>query len=548
METDTTEEEPRRLADFLRTHRETILSNWLTAVRSLAPARRLDRPMLIDHLPRFLDDLANFLDEVRAGHTAAEPVKAPVMHALERLEVGYNLAEVVEEYAILRQCIVELVHREGAPAMRSAQLVRLHSGIDRAIVTSTARYHEASERTLRALDRISSAALTHRQPEKMLPELLKVLLETCAAVDAAALLLLEGDVLRVRAAAGIGLEDSIGETVSLGQSLAGRVAQTRAPVSSTDAAKDPLVTRESIQRSGLRGYYGAPMMLGDELVGVATIGSRSAAEFSEEDRLLFRTMSGRAAALIAQARVETELARRNDELAGALEYRNLMLGVLSHDLHNPLAVILISADSLGRGEPLSDMQQRAVRRVAANAQRIENLVRDLLDYTRAGQGQALPISPREADLLALCHQVVDGLQALHPDVELRCSAEGRTDGWFDSDRVTQVISNLVTNGITHGAAAGPVTVALRGSDQEIWMEVHNEGPPIPEALLPHIFEPFRHGGAAPKATPGLGLGLFIAQQIVAAHGGSIEVQSKDEEGTTVRVRWPRRDSQPSARP
>jgi len=80
------------------------------------------------------------------------------------------------------------------------------------------------------------------------------------------------------------------------------------------------------------------------------------------------------------------------------------------------------------------------------------------------------------------------------------------------------------------------------------MEVHNEGPPIPEGLLPHIFEPFRHGGAAPKATPGLGLGLFIAQQIVAAHGGSIEVQSKDEEGTTVRVRWPRRDSQPSARP
>src|SRR6266446_236519 len=457
METDATEEEPRRLADFLRTHRETILSDWLTAVRRLAPARRLDRPMLLDHLPQYLDDLADFLDEVRAGHTAAEPVKAPVMHALERLEVGYNLSEVVEEYALLRQCIVELVHREGAPAMRSAQLVRLHSGIDRAIVTSTARYHEASERTLRALDRISSAALTHRQPEKMLPELLKVLLETCAAVDAAALLLLEGDVLRVRAAAGIGLENTIGEMVSLGHSLAGRVAETRAPVSSSDAANDPLVTRESIRRSGLRGYYGAPMMLGDELVGVATIGSRSAAEFSEEDRLLFRTMSGRAAALIAQARAEAEVARRNDELAAALEYRNMMLGVLSHDLHNPLAVILMSADALGRGEPLSEMQQRAVRRVAANARRVENLVRDLLDYTRTGQGQAPPISPREADLLALCHQVVDGLQALHPDVDLRCTAEGRTDGWFDSDRVTQVISNLVTNGIVHGAAGAPVT-------------------------------------------------------------------------------------------
>src|SRR5438067_4472685 len=296
MERTGTEEEPRRLADFLRTHRDRILSDWLAAVRRLAPARDLDRPILLDYLPQFLDDLGDFLDEVRAGNPATEPEKLPALHALERLEVGYDLAEVVEEYAILRQCIIDLDHHESAPAMRSAQLARLHSGIDRAIVTSTARYHEASERTLRALDRISSAALTHRDPERMLPELLKVLLETCASVDAASLLLLEGDLLRVHAAAGIGLESTVGETVPVGHSLAGRVAKTRAPASSRDAASDPLVTRESIRRSGLRGYYGAPMMLGDELIGVATMGSRSTGEFSEDDPLLFRTMPHRAAA------------------------------------------------------------------------------------------------------------------------------------------------------------------------------------------------------------------------------------------------------------
>ncbi|HYV65131.1 MAG TPA: RsbRD N-terminal domain-containing protein, partial [Myxococcales bacterium] len=144
METGTTEES-RRLADFLRTHRDRILVDWLHQVRRLRPAQDLERPMLLDGLPQFLDDLAEFLDDVRAGEAAAEPVKAPAMHALERLEVGYDLAEVVEEYAILRQCIVELVHQEGAPAMRSAQLARLHSGIDRAVITSTARYHDASE-------------------------------------------------------------------------------------------------------------------------------------------------------------------------------------------------------------------------------------------------------------------------------------------------------------------------------------------------------------------------------------------------------------------
>ena len=540
------EKEPRRLSDFLRTHREKILLDWLAAVRKLAPARDLDQPLLLDHLPQFLDDLTDFLDEVRAGHPAAEPTKPPTMHALERLEVGYDLAHVVEEYAILRECIVELVHREGAPAMRSAQLARLHSGIDRAIVTSTARYHEASERTLRALDRISSTALTHREPETMLPELLKVLLETCASVDTAALLLLDRDLLRVHAAAGMGLDKTIGETVPVGESLAGRVARTRAPVSSRDAANDPLVTRESVRRSGVRGYYGVPLMLGEDLIGVATIGSRTTAEFSEEDRLLFRTMSGRAAALIAQARLDAELARRSAELAAALEYRDRLLAVLSHDLRNPLGVIVMSADLLARGERLSEMQQRVVRRVVDNARRVDRMVRDLLDYTRLRQGQELPMSPREVDLLALCHQVLDGLRVLHPEREVQCTAVGRTDGWFDPDRAAQVISNLVTNAIAYGEPGAPGTVSWRGTEVYLWMEVHNEGAPVPDSLLPHIFEPFRRGAAAPNdAAAGLGLGLFIAQQIVAAHGGEIDVQSKQGEGTTVRVRWPRRTSPPS---
>jgi len=139
METGISEKGPRRLGDFLRTHRDRILSGWLADVRTLAPARDLDRPMLLDELPQFLDDLAEFLDDVRAGQMASEPVKVPVMHALERLEVGYDLAEVVEEYAILRRCIVELVHREGAPAMRSASSLGHYSAAPRRDAAPAAR-------------------------------------------------------------------------------------------------------------------------------------------------------------------------------------------------------------------------------------------------------------------------------------------------------------------------------------------------------------------------------------------------------------------------
>jgi len=528
-------DEPRRLSDFLRAHRERILSHWVEAVRMLEPAKDLAQPVLLDSLPQFLDELADFLDDVRAGHPAKEPINPPTVHALDRLEVGYDLTEVVEEYAILRKCIVELVHDEGAPAMRSAQLARLHTGIDRAIVTSTAKYHQASERTLRALERISSTALTYGEAETMLPQLLKVLLETCASVDAASLLLLEGEVLRVHAAVGLGLEKTVGEIVPVGHSLAGRVAQTRGPIASREAASDPMVTRESIRRTGLRGYYGVPMMLGEELVGVATIGSRHANEFSEEDRLLFRTMSGRAAALIAKARLNAELTRRNAELSAALGYRDRMLGILSHDLKNPLGVILASSYVLEKAG-LDDAQKRSLARVTSAAGRIDRMITDLLDYTRARMDRALPIARREIDLLEVCKQTMDELRLLNPRRVIRLDCEGPMTISLDPDRVARAVGNLVNNALRYGDPDAPIDVSLRRASAGIVLEVHNQGRPIQPDLLPHLFEAFQR---APDAGgEGLGLGLYIVKQIVDAHGGSITVRSSQAEGTTFSVLWP----------
>ncbi|TMA87759.1 MAG: GAF domain-containing protein [Deltaproteobacteria bacterium] len=535
MEKGAMADEPRRLSDFLRAHRERILSDWVDAVRVLEPAKDLDQPVLLDSLPQFLDELADFLDDVRAGHPAKEPVNPPTIHALDRLEVGYDLTEVVEEYAILRRCIVELVHDEGAPAMRSAQLARLHTGIDRAIVTSTARYHQASERTLRALERISSTALTYGEADVMLPELLKVLLETCASVDAASLLLLEGEVLRVHAAVGLGLEKTVGEIVPVGHSLAGRVAQTRGPIASREAASDPMVTRESIRRAGLRGYYGVPMMLGEELVGVATIGSRHANEFSEEDRLLFRTMSGRAAALIAKARLNAELTRRNAELSAALDYRDRMLGILSHDLKNPLGVILASSYVLEKAG-LDDAQKRSLARVTSAAGRIDRMIKDLLDYTRARMDRALPIARREVDLLEVCKQAVDELRLLNPRRVIRLDCEGSMTVSLDPDRVARAVGNLVNNALRYGDPDAPIDVSLRRASAGIVLEVHNQGTPIQPDLLPHLFEAFQRGPDA--GGEGLGLGLYIVKQIVDAHGGSITVRSTQAEGTTFSVLWP----------
>src|SRR3954466_642290 len=230
--------EPRRLADFLRERREEILDHWERQVRSVAAARNLDRPVLLDHLPQFIDDLAEYVGEVRTGVELPPPEELSRIHALERLEVGYDLAEVVAEYGILRRCITELAAGTHTPALRSAELPRLHEAIDEAIATSVVRYTEARERTLRALDRISSAALVHHDVESLLPRTLDAFLGTTASADTVALSLRENGEMRIRAAFGYPDPGPVGKDTS-GDGIVTRVEQQAAPVFVRDCSSDP---------------------------------------------------------------------------------------------------------------------------------------------------------------------------------------------------------------------------------------------------------------------------------------------------------------------
>jgi PAS domain S-box-containing protein len=657
--------EPRRLADFLRENRDEILAHWEAEVRKVGAARYLDRPLLLDHLPEFIEDLAEYVDELRTGHEVTPPEEQPRIHALERLEAGYDLAEVVAEYAALRRCITELASHRHTPALRSAELPRLHDAIDQAIATSVVRYTEARERTLRALDRISSAALVHHDVESLLPRILDAFLGTTASADTVALTLREDGVMRVRAAFGYPDPGPMGlQTAADG--FCASVEREGAPVFVPDASANPLLARLPICAPGTLALYGVPLTMGADFLGVAVMGSRSSREFSQEDQFLFRTMVNRVAMLIAQARLHAEVAKRaaeleavlesipeaiyvgdesgikranraalellgyrnvaeldreigklvegsqtrytdgrpmpveeqvyvkalrgargaqdvlvrhratgNDvvvrssaapirlgdrivgavavntditarmaeeaELRAALEFRDRILGVLSHDVRTPLGVILTSAWLLERHLAGAETGQRpAVRRIIDNAHWIERMVHDLLDYTRTRQGRSLPLAPRDTDLLTLCHQVLDGLQVLHPDRPLQLSARGDTRARLDPDRAAQVIANLVANAILYSPQASAVRIELDGSGTAVTLEVWNNGLPIPPEMMPRLFDAFQRGvadGGGPA--DGLGLGLFIAQQIVEAHGGSISVRSEAGEGTTFTVRWPR---------
>jgi signal transduction histidine kinase len=169
------------------------------------------------------------------------------------------------------------------------------------------------------------------------------------------------------------------------------------------------------------------------------------------------------------------------------------------------------------------------------------MIETLLDFTASRFTGSLPIAPVATDLHDVCRGVVRELRAAAPDRSIELALEGDGRGTWDPARLAQVVSNLVSNALQHGARHSPVRVYVAGDDTAALLAVENEGPAIAPELMRVLFEPFCRGPSVPGASRarGLGLGLYIARQLVHAHGGTIDVESTPERGTAFTVRLPR---------
>jgi hypothetical protein len=223
--------------------------------------------------------------------------------------------------------------------------------------------------------------------------------------------------------------------------------------------------------------------------------------------------------------------------------RNLFLGILGHDLRNPLAAITLTAKlALANiGDP-SELPAQ-LSQITESAMAISGLVTDLIDFTRSTMGVRLPLAAARADLHLLCQEVLREIRVAHPMRLIRLSVRGDVDGTWDANRLRQLIGNLVANALQHGSPTGPVELTADGSDADsVVINVHNEGEPIPADVLPTIFDPLTRGPASiqHRRTPGsIGLGLYIVREIANAHGGTTEITSTAAAGTTATVRLPR---------
>jgi sigma-B regulation protein RsbU (phosphoserine phosphatase) len=233
---------------------------------------------------------------------------------------------------------------------------------------------------------------------------------------------------------------------------------------------------------------------------------------------------------------EEELSQARAQAEVRAQFAEQLVGVVSHDIRNPLSVIHMSAAMLQKG--LSPAQQATVvARIERSVGRVQHLVSDLLDFTEARLGRGLRVQPRPVDLHQSLAESVGELAVAFPDRAIRHEPVGPGECRADPDRIAQAVGNLVGNAVNHGAADQPVTVRSEGGDDRFRITVHNHGPAIPAAQMPLLFEPMVRG--ADVLAQGVGLGLFIVREIAAAHGGNVRATSSPVDGTAFTIELPR---------
>lgn len=237
------------------------------------------------------------------------------------------------------------------------------------------------------------------------------------------------------------------------------------------------------------------------------------------------------------ARAEAEAVR--DELHRRAEFDKQLIGIVSHDLRNPMNAIGIATALLLKRGQLDEQGVRVVKRIMSSSDRAVRLIQDFLDFTRARVMGCIPVTPRPANIRELARQVFDEVLLTQPSRKGTIVHEGEADGTWDPDRLAQVIGNLLSNAFQHSPPGSTVCLTTRGDQDGVTIDVHNDGTPIPPDDLARLFEPFERGTDASASGRSIGLGLYISRQIIEAHAGRIEVRSVEAEGTRFTVWLPR---------
>jgi signal transduction histidine kinase len=337
---------------------------------------------------------------------------------------------------------------------------------------------------------------------------------------------------------GFGLD--VGDQLEVATTLCSEVRDTHEPIIIEHASREPeFCDHPTPKLYGLESYIAVPIFRPDgEYFGNVCALDSQPATLRDDKTLAMMKLFAELVSLQLAAEEESHRDRvaLADERATA-ELREQFIAVLGHDLRNPLSSILMSAGFL-LALPQEPRQQTVLERIQGSGERMSRMIDDIMDFARGrlGGGMTLTVEPVEVD--ALVAQVVDEIASGRPDRAVRFAPAGAGTASLDRSRVAQMLSNLVSNAVEHGAPGEPVEVSATCGGDRVVLAVANRGEPIPPEVVPRLFEPYvRPERKGPR--PGLGLGLYIANEIARAHGGTIRAESSLEAGTVFTVELPR---------
>jgi signal transduction histidine kinase len=221
--------------------------------------------------------------------------------------------------------------------------------------------------------------------------------------------------------------------------------------------------------------------------------------------------------------------------------RERFVSMLVHDLRDPLTAVMMSANLLA-DMTLGQRQSQMVGRITRGARRIERMVDEVVDFarTRVGEGSTIAISPGKVDIGEVCHEAIGEARALPSAREIALDLSGDLHGTWDRERVRQALTSLIANATQAGQGAIHVRAGESSDRSAVITSVTNRGPVLSSDLLNRIFDPFGRALLDPSRVRGLGLGLYLVEQIARAHGGSAKAASNADQGTVFTVEWPRR--------
>lgn len=318
------------------------------------------------------------------------------------------------------------------------------------------------------------------------------------------------------------------------------IRQHRQPVVFGHASEHPLYAAHHTPRIyQLQSYVSIPIVQADGHF-FGTLCAIDPAPADVEDSSLLATLTLFAQLIAANLDLQRDLEIKEHALSDAEEagrLREQFIAVLGHDLRTPLSAIRMSAELL-QARVTNEREQKLAAAIGKSSQRMGALIEDVLDFARGRLGDGITVRRVWVDDLEGYFQAVVGeVLASNPDSQIDVDLCLGTGIYCDPGRMGQLLSNLLGNAVIHGARQSPIKLVARIDEGDLMLSVANQGEPIPVALMPLLFRPFTRCEAGARGE-GLGLGLYIAAQIMQGHEGTLSVTSDAQHGTCFVARFP----------